>query len=861
MIVASSIVPIPGLTRAAAAATLTVNSTRDVGDVSPGNGLCDTGTLNSQGATECTLRAAIEEANALAGVDTITVGIPTSESGFNLVPPKWTIFPSTDLTTTAPIILDATTQPSYAGMPRIVIDGTSNGGENLFTIQGGNSTVRGFTFHNNIGGSSTDSIEVESGDGNTIQGNLFGVEVDGVTAVGTGYGINIKTDFNLVGGPNPGEGNVFGALTNDAVYTYENASDNVYQGNYLGTDATGITQMGNGQAGFVFLGSASNNLVGGTNPGEGNVVANHTSDGIEIQPSAGSGNAFIGNEIYNNGGLGIDLRDDGVTPNDPGDSDSGPNDLLNFPDVITAIDTAGVLDVDFDVDLPSGTYRIEFFTNASGADASGNGEGETFESAVTIVHTGSGIESFSHSFAGSVGDVLTATSTQDLGGGAYGSTSEFNDAFAVTLSTTTVVVNSTDDDTDASPGDDLCETGQLNSAGVPECTLRAAIIEANASALIETISFDMPSTESGHFGGLWTITPGPSLPSITSTLSIDGTTQSGFVANTAVAPAAFNGTHVVELNGTSAGGPGLFLSGGSDGSAIRGLVINRFGADGILLFSSSATIVGNYIGTDATGLLDRGNDGDGIDIRSGSHTIGGTAPADRNLISGNNQFGISLDDNSADNIVIEGNLIGVNVTGNASLGNSDDGVRMQNGASGNTIGGLSASTTNVISANGGNAFEIGDAGTSNNVILGNHLGVGGDGVTPLGNGDPGLWIGSGASQNTVGGDAAGTGNIIAYNSGAGIRIPSSARHSILGNSIYTNTSIGIDLGTSGVTANDAGDVDLGANDLLNFPVVTTAAEVAGTVTWTPDWLSVSGRLVVECPPGVGHLGGCPVGEP
>ena len=84
---------------------------------------------------------------------------------------------------------------------------------------------------------------------------------------------------------------------------------------------------------------------------------------------------------------------------------------------------------DFDFDVPAGDYRIEFFTNPSGADPSDNGEGEIYQSALTVTHTGSGLESFSHSFAGSAGDIITSTATEESAGPVYGSTSEFSAAF------------------------------------------------------------------------------------------------------------------------------------------------------------------------------------------------------------------------------------------------------------------------------------------------------------------------------------------------------------------------------------------------------------------------------------------------
>jgi parallel beta-helix repeat protein len=177
--------------------------------------------------------------------------------------------------------------------------------------------------------------------------------------------------------------------------------------------------------------------VGSQNTISRNTITNNSGDGIIVNTSA-TGNTITQNAIYANGGLGIDLSADGsyagddVTANDANDSDSGANDLLNFPVITSATGTGGTISVDFDLDVPAGNYRIEFFKNPSGADPSGYGEGEVFADAVSITHPGGGSRSFSHSLSGAAGDIITATATVDLGGGSFGSTSEFSAVFKVT---------------------------------------------------------------------------------------------------------------------------------------------------------------------------------------------------------------------------------------------------------------------------------------------------------------------------------------------------------------------------------------------------------------------------------------------
>ena len=141
---------------------------------------------------------------------------------------------------------------------------------------------------------------------------------------------------------------------------------------------------------------------------------------------------MISNSIFSNGGLGIDLAVDGVTANDLGDGDTGPNGLLNFPVITSAVESGGTVTVDFDLDVPAGDYRVEIFTNTA-ADPTGYGEGEAFVAFYDVVGHPGGSAPYSTSFSGSGGDILTATTTEDLGA-SFSSTSEFSAAYTVTSS-------------------------------------------------------------------------------------------------------------------------------------------------------------------------------------------------------------------------------------------------------------------------------------------------------------------------------------------------------------------------------------------------------------------------------------------
>jgi uncharacterized repeat protein (TIGR01451 family) len=204
--------------------------------------------------------------------------------------------------------------------------------------------------------------------------------------------------------------------------------------------------------------------------------------------------------------------------------------------------------------------------------------------------------------------------------------------------------------------------------------------------------------------GVQTIQPLTALPSISVPVILDGTTQSGFA-----------GTPIIELDGSQQTGNvpfGLVLLGGN--STVQGLVINRFPGYGIVVEQNGKDVIqGNYIGTDTTGRVALGNH-DGILLAADGNRVGTNADgvndaAERNLIAGNKFDGIDLGGFSqnqvgGNNNVVAGNYIGTDVTGSAALGNAIYGIYLEPSTSGNTIGGTAAGAGNLISANGSAAF-------------------------------------------------------------------------------------------------------------------------------------------------------------
>lgn len=320
---------------------------------------------------------------------------------------------------------------------------------------------------------------------------------------------------------------------------------------------------------------------------------------------------------------------------------------------------------------------------------------------------------------------------------------------------TSVVVTSASDGANCDPGD---------------CTLRGALFVVDGSIGPDMITFNMT-------GGT-TISPMSELDDVVGTVTIDATTQPGYA-----------GAPVVEIEGSSlaAGKDGLHISGFN--SVVRGLAINRMkgvydsnqdafvGGNGLVLVRLLShppvrynIVEGNYLGTDTTGMIDRGNDHTALNIYDATHnTIGGTTPAARNILSGSgtdNAEGIPPEDQKVgvglalragmDNI-IQGNYIGTNALGNAKINNSY-GVRLAGGR--NQFGGDEAGAGNVISGNGdrfttyypdgclgvgvqeesiGN-FETNEFLTVGNIYKGNKVGTNAAGTAALGNCNTGLFI-------------------------------------------------------------------------------------------------------------------------
>ncbi|MBC7818685.1 MAG: DUF4347 domain-containing protein, partial [Planctomycetaceae bacterium] len=443
---------------------------------------------NNSGAGS--LRQAITDANALAGLDTITFSI--SGAG-----PHTINVDSALPTITDAVVIDGWSEPSFSSTPVIVLDGNDVSADGLFlSATADGSTIRGLVIRdfdgdgieiaagsdNNtivgnyigrltetgldagaaeantlnglrvqganttIGGTTASAGNVLSGNndtgititgaaatGNLVQGNFIGTNAAGTAVIANGVDgilINSNAANNTIGGTTTPARNVISGNVDDGVELDTGATGNIVRGNFIGTDITGTANLGNQSDGVLVNASTTNNQIGGTATGAGNTIAFNDGIGIDLLNGAGTGNGLLGNSIHSNGALGIDLNGDGVTANDAGDGDTGENDLQNYPTLTSArTDDFSTVSVRGTLNsTASSTFRIEFFAS-SAADASGHGESERYLGFATVTTNSSGDVSFSQTLIASLaaGEVITATATNST----TGDTSEFSASIGV----------------------------------------------------------------------------------------------------------------------------------------------------------------------------------------------------------------------------------------------------------------------------------------------------------------------------------------------------------------------------------------------------------------------------------------------
>lgn len=393
---------------------------------------------------------------------------------------------------------------------------------------------------------------------------------------------------------------------------------------------------------------------------------------------------------------------------------------------------------------------------------------------------------------------------------------------AAIADTITITVNSTGD------GDDAIDEGgelQVCETSTPgECTLRAAIQTANQHNGVDTINFNISGSQ------VHTITPSTPMPHITENVSINGFSQPGSSANTAVSPNPINAVIKIELDGQNAAASdsgGIYIADSASSSSLTGLSIFNFahlatdgsGLDGanVMVRAESVKVAGNFIGLRADGMtIGTGSNDTGVflsNINAGQPLadvqIGGANPEDRNVIYNFSNYHITAGIvGDASYAKVYGNYIGIAKDGLTDLStNSGDtlglngpytmGINLVSGSE-NIIGGPLTGQKNLIS--GGTVGVI--ISTPKIKVQGNFIGT-----DYTGHVNTGITTGIGvqataASEAIIGGVNPGEGNVIAGVSGAGVSIASfhlndvdpsenvapydilPINNAILGNSIY-----------------------------------------------------------------------------
>ena len=773
-----------------------------------------------------------------------------------------------------------------------VIGGTAPGSRNLISGNGAN-------------GAFSVGVNMFNSHHNTVQGNLIGTNADGSAALPNANGgieINNSND-NLVGGTTAAARNIIsgnGSSTGqpgnaaDGVGMFGTSANNQVQGNFIGTDVTGTSALANASDGVLINATGAGNVIGSAlsgspDPGAANTIAFNAVNGVGLSGSP-SGVAIRGNSIFSNGSLGIDLGRGGVTANDGLDADTGPNGFQNFPvlgDVHSDGTVSGTLH-----STPSTTFELDFYANLA-CETNGFGEGRRYLGSGSVGTDAGGNATFEFSMAPPAGsEVITVTAT------AAGGTSEFS-ACATPSANGQFVVTSTGDSgagslrqamLDANAGSSL-STITFNISGSGPFTIQPATPLPTLTQPVTIDGFTQPGSSPntaaiGTNAVMQIVVRGPGGSGTGFILSgghstIRGLVINGFTGGSAIVLFGATGNNTIEGNfiGTDATGtaavpngsgiasqsPDNLIGGVSlasrnliSGNSNQGALTLAFHTNGVITSIGSGTMFkNNLIGTAASGMTALPNNGGGLTMSAPNIVVGGTTAAERNVISGNGNTGISAFANvftpgggappvvvsAPSGLIVQGNFIGTTADGLARLPNNNGGVSANGpnttigGSAGTTPGGACTGACNLISGNFGTGVSLGNsfennstspflgtlfASATNSVIEGNYIGVDVNGNAPaagtMGNSSQGVFVSAPGAQ--IGGGSPQSRNVISGNgsgNGSGISI---------GNSTVN--------GTTTVVANGEGTVVRGNYIGLNAAGTTAVPNNTGINLSVPN---------------------------
>ncbi len=685
------------------------------------------------------LRAAIYYATDNPGT-TVKFNIPVSDAGYSNG-----VF-NIHLTGHLPplvangMVIDGSTQRGFTNQPVIVVDGLQ-----IIPETSTSDTVLVYSSSNQIKNLSFTGFDwngltlvYADATNNTISGCWFGLGAGGTNAAPNAYqGILIANGAggNVIGGTNALARNVLSGNSQYGVFiTDSNTTGNVILGNYIGTGASGSNAVPNGLSG-VFIGNGSSgNIIGGTNSGARNILSGNLQYGLLITGANTTNNTVLGNYI------GPDASGSNAVPNGEsgviigggagGNTIGGTNGLVR--NILSGNLQYGIFMTNTVGNVIDGNY---LGLNASGQASLGNG--------LSGVGLYGGIQNIIGGTVAGAGNVLS-------GNGNYG-----------------------------------VEIGNPVATG--------NFVEGNIIGL----------------GASGTNAIANALGGVLLAGGAQGNTIGGTVAGA---------RNVISGNTTA----GVFFT---DVNTSNNLVAGNYvGTDITGTNAVPNTLAGIYLPYGSPGNI-----------------IGGTIPGARNVISGN-YYGVYLASPASAANVVEGNYLGVSPDGAHPVGSGFSGVIIFAGANSNTIGGPVAGAGNVISGFWGYGIYISDASTAGNLVQGNILGADVTGTNALGNSQGNVLVQAGATGNVIGGTGAGAGNVIAFAGGPGVKLlnADTTNNAIRGNSIFSNGALGIDLNNDGVTANHTGFL-AGPNDFQNYPVITNVFGYAGSTIVLGKFYSLTSR--------------------
>ncbi len=717
-----------GATSILQAAALLVTSTNDTGSGS--------------------LRQAILDANSTSEPDVIAFQIPGGG--------PFTISPVSKLPPiTAPVRIDGTTQPGYAGTPLIELNGASMPAESDgLLITGGASVIRGLAINH----CKRDGIRIQGPGGNSIEGNYLGTDPSGTIARPNGEsGVFLfRSGTNVIGGGSLAARNVISGGNLNGIFVLDPPSrKNVIEGNFIGVSATGTGALGNQQNGIAIASAPECRI-------SNNVISGNGESGVYLLGAAATNNVIEANLIGTDftGKVAIGNRLDGVTIYGAAGNTIGG----------TAMEERNVIsgNVNVGVRITLGSARRNVVMgNYIGTDATG---------LMSLANRTNGV-----TVAGAPGNTVggTIAGARNLISG-----NEQNGILIIEAGSSNNLVQGNFIGVDA--------TG---SSALPNTTSGVTIDRAAGNRVGGTTEGARNVISGNKQVGIYLVEAGGG----------NNVVQGNFVGSDGTGTSAVPNS----LAGIRIETPGNIIGGVEPGARN---VISGNRQSGIFLFGTNATnnlVEGNFIGTDASGNRALGNAFGGVSFFNASdNQIGGADANARNLISANSDSGISLQGQGTTRNVVQGNFIGTDLGGTTALGNAVGGIYLY-GASSNSIGGTLPGTGNLISGNSKTGISIGDPGANGNLIQGNFIGTAYDGLKPLPNQWHNIELLNTASGNLIGGPTAQSDNLIGYTGTAGydgIRIRDGcignliSRNSIFSNGESSPNGLGIDLSADGVSA-------------------------------------------------------------